>query len=521
MAASELALLHNDQAVLENHHAATTFALLSLPHTSVFSPLHSRLTQQEVRSLRKMMIASILSTDMARHFEMCHQLDAAEPECASINWHSESDRQFVINLITHSSDLSGQITPLHIAREWEERVTREFMLQSALEQRYGFPLTSYFKDLHIERVRLKNHINFLDFVMTPLWTGLVELFPSLRPCAENLVRNRKFFMDRMAEVREEEHRVGATGEVERSALLKDAHVLAEMGVGGGGGSAEEDELGHVVTIHEDRSRCASIDEETADDIRSMRSARGSQSSNAASTVHHTFGSSSSSPTSSSESSRKVSVSSSVAASLASSPMMSSRTSLAASAAISEHSSPLMPHSFLQPLAISINTVPEDEDHSSGSSATPSPSHASFASTTPSSSVFPHPSSTSSSLSSSQPAFASTAPSDGGASRKHESIKDRRESRWGDQLVTHHASPASSPGLLSLSPASSTASLSPVSPPLSGPLLSPFSVGPGMNGGGLGGGGEVRKKMSIGERRVSVIQTLQAASVPPAHGVNGG
>ena len=47
MAASPLALLYNDQAVLENHHAATTFTLLSHPSSSILSPLHSTLSQQQ------------------------------------------------------------------------------------------------------------------------------------------------------------------------------------------------------------------------------------------------------------------------------------------------------------------------------------------------------------------------------------------------------------------------------------------------------------------------------------------
>ena len=535
MAASPLALLYNDQAVLENHHAATTFTLLSHPSTSIFSPLHSSLQQTQVRALRKMMIASILATDMARHFDMCHELDSAEPECASINWHSEQDRQFILNLITHSSDLSGQITPLHIACEWEERVTREFIAQSELESSFGFPLTFHFKGLHNERTRLRNHINFLDFVMTPLWTGLVELFPNMRPCAENLVRNRKHFMDRMAEVRDvvedrgegEGHQNGAEGEDterERGTPEEGVDAVDEREAMG-----EEE---RVVTIHEDRSRCASIDEETGEDFGLSHSGRGSASTNGHTPLHHTFASAESSPASlSASSSRNGSVSSlSRALSPASSPTLSGRGSLAPSAPISGPSSPLVRHSFLTPLAISINHVPEDGFGSMQSSATPSPSHSPFASTSPSPSVVSHPSHSSSSFASTAPTQlphdASSASSSSASTRRHESIKDRRESRWGDQLITNQQQqqqPPLSPHLLSHSPASSTASLSPASPPLTGPLLSPFSVGPSMNGNGGGGGGgggmgagEVRKKMSIGERRVSVIQTLQATTATTSH-----
>lgn len=43
-------------------------------------------------------------------------------------------------------------------------------------------------------IRFKNHINFIDFVMNPLWMGMVELFPPLSVCVKNLLENRKAFM---------------------------------------------------------------------------------------------------------------------------------------------------------------------------------------------------------------------------------------------------------------------------------------------------------------------------------------
>ena len=537
LVASELALLHNDQAVLENHHAATTFSLLSSPSTSIISPLNSSLCQADCRALRKMIITAILSTDMARHFDMCHDLDSQEPECQSINWRSDADRQFVINLITHSSDLSGQITPLHIALQWEERVTLEFMRQSALEQQCGLPLTSYFKDLHVDRIRLKNHINFLDFVMTPLWTGLVELFPPMRACAENLVRNRKFFMDKM---REEEGKAVAASAAAATAGLDDHSAAAasaschsSTACNGSEGDGGEDEaassvyLGYeVVRIH-GRSRCSSVNEEDAAEEPPAslppipESTRSSLSKADAAALyrplHATFDASASPPQS-----RSPSTPSTPARSEHSSPQMSSRASRAPSAVISTATSPQLRASHLSPLAISINTVPEDAQPSPPTSSFGSPEHSPA-----SSSAFmlssASPGSYSGSASPANPSshsqtFSLTAElgSSCGGVRRPESIKDRRESRWGDQLVSSAASQQQQQH--SLSPASSTASLSPASPPAPSPLLlSPFLSASNSNGHHLGATGEQRKKISIGERRVSVIQTLQQGAGGAAGG----
>ena len=52
-------------------HAATTFEILSDPACDVFATL----TLEKKSQLRKMMIQSILMTDMASHFNLAKQLD--------------------------------------------------------------------------------------------------------------------------------------------------------------------------------------------------------------------------------------------------------------------------------------------------------------------------------------------------------------------------------------------------------------------------------------------------------------
>ena len=433
----------------------------------------------------------------------CHELDMQQPECADIEWDKEQHRQFILNLITHSADLSGQITPLHIAKQWEERIAREFMQQSSMELHYGLPLTAYLQDMHIERVRLKNHLNFLNFVMTPLWTGLVEMFPNLRECAENLVNNRKYFMDRVRDEDAKSGELGDGGSGDANCNGGAAHhpfsvnlrTGDEMDDEYGDVSEEPEHVFHVadsndaasedntvVTIHDSRSRCTSLDDDGASELIHTRAANnGTESGSVMFAIdedepqHHRFGSSSDSAVASphSDLSSRNSVAStpsrSPSASLLSSPLTSGRNSLLHSANISSRGSPhFQPNSSMPfvPLSISINGVAEEV------SAVSVP-------------VSPH--------------STSSVSVDGVAVRKHESIKDRRESRWGDQLINIAPQPPAT-----LSPASSTASLSPVTPPPPPLLLSPLPKD-----------GRRQQKQSIGERRVSVIQSLQQANTDRA------
>ena len=68
---SELALRHNDDAVLERHHAHTTFELLLRdPDSALFESLN----KQDLRQVRKAILEGILATDMSKHVRMCEVL---------------------------------------------------------------------------------------------------------------------------------------------------------------------------------------------------------------------------------------------------------------------------------------------------------------------------------------------------------------------------------------------------------------------------------------------------------------
>ena len=140
---SSVARVHNELAVLENHHAFITCEMLRHPQTNFmqsFSALH-------FRRFRKLLVAAILATDMAIHFDLCRQFARLDDDLAQYQPDKEEDRQLVINLVIHSSDLSGQVMNWPIAQLWEARVTAEFIAQSDMETGVG-PTTVAFHARH-------------------------------------------------------------------------------------------------------------------------------------------------------------------------------------------------------------------------------------------------------------------------------------------------------------------------------------------------------------------------------------
>jgi hypothetical protein len=64
---TSLALLYNDVSVLENHHVATLFRIVNDPAAN--ADIFARLSKEQFREVRAVIIKSVLGTDMSYHFE--------------------------------------------------------------------------------------------------------------------------------------------------------------------------------------------------------------------------------------------------------------------------------------------------------------------------------------------------------------------------------------------------------------------------------------------------------------------
>lgn len=182
--ASPLALRHNDISVLENHHANLCCELLRRPATAIIGGLDAA----SLKVLRRYTIKCILDTDMAHHGEMVQKLQ--DPT-------SVDDRQLMMSAAVHTCDLSAQVLPWHIASQWEEMISTEFVNQAHEEKAAGrTPLP--FMNFPMEDIKLRGKLqrDFLDFVLIPLWDPFTQLIPELRPCYRNLIKNRSYYHHR-------------------------------------------------------------------------------------------------------------------------------------------------------------------------------------------------------------------------------------------------------------------------------------------------------------------------------------
>jgi len=135
-----------------------------------------------------------LATDMSNHIAECQKLDM-KPEEHPFTAKTEGERQELVNVVIHASDLSGQVLKLSVARQWEDRITKEFAKQAQEEEKRGLTVLPFMKNLDNPQVRAQNQVNFIDFVLIPWWKPFVKCFPSLKHCFANLISNRSYYYD--------------------------------------------------------------------------------------------------------------------------------------------------------------------------------------------------------------------------------------------------------------------------------------------------------------------------------------
>lgn len=168
---SELALMYNDESVLENHHLAVAFKLLQNDGCDIFINLHKKQRQ----TLRKMVIDMVLSTDMSKHMSLLADLKTmVETKKVAgsgvLLLDNYTDRIQVLENLVHCADLSNPTKPLALYRRWVALLMEEFFQQGDREQEQKMDI-SPMCDRHnatIEKSQVLIYIHKIIFILTDM-----------------------------------------------------------------------------------------------------------------------------------------------------------------------------------------------------------------------------------------------------------------------------------------------------------------------------------------------------------------
>ena len=183
----DLALLYNDQSILENYHTSEVFKLLWRdPDCNIFN----KLNESEQKLIRKRITGLILSTDNAKHFYHMTWLDRmisglgiskgknTENIINKSSSASEFDsKQSIMMILIHLADISNPTRPFKLAREWGIRVTTEFYLQGDKEKERNLQVSM---GCDKEKGNLpKSQMGFISALASSYVEKVVNIFPVL------------------------------------------------------------------------------------------------------------------------------------------------------------------------------------------------------------------------------------------------------------------------------------------------------------------------------------------------------
>ncbi|XP_018011197.1 uncharacterized protein LOC108668480 isoform X2 [Hyalella azteca] len=190
---SELALMYNDESVLENHHLAVAFKLLQNQNCDIFV----NLSKKQRQTLRKMVIDMVLATDMSKHMSLLADLKTmVETKKVAgsgvLLLDNYTDRIQVLQNMVHCADLSNPTKPLDLYKRWVASIMEEFFKQGDKERENGFDI-SPMCDRHSATIE-KSQVGFIDYIAHPLWETWADLVhPDAQDILDTLEENRDWY----------------------------------------------------------------------------------------------------------------------------------------------------------------------------------------------------------------------------------------------------------------------------------------------------------------------------------------
>ena len=195
-AKNELALAHNDRSPLENMHCAVIYEVLTKPKTNIFVGL----TESQWREARKLILTTVLGTDMSHHFEQISKSnvffevngedtakfcsgESDNIECLA----EEKERLFLMEICLHCADISNPYKPFKICSRWADLVVEEFARQGEREHSEGLEISPMMDRATIQLCNMQ--MGFIEFVVAPLIMAVVKILPPLAEIGQNMSDN--------------------------------------------------------------------------------------------------------------------------------------------------------------------------------------------------------------------------------------------------------------------------------------------------------------------------------------------
>jgi hypothetical protein len=184
-----LSIQYNDSSVLENMHCSLIFQIMTRPGHDLF--IHLDIENWVLT--RKIIIEMILSTDMAKHFEILGRFRTRSTILNDLNLDKFDDKLLIFSAALKTADIghSAKYTDLH--QKWTKLLMEEFFKQGDMEKSRGYPISMYC-DRSNTNIG-KSQAGFLRNICLPLfevWTKFLNS-ATINRVLEELKKNIEFW----------------------------------------------------------------------------------------------------------------------------------------------------------------------------------------------------------------------------------------------------------------------------------------------------------------------------------------
>ncbi|KAI9471848.1 MAG: hypothetical protein EXX96DRAFT_509592 [Benjaminiella poitrasii] len=176
-----LAVLYNDRSVLENLHSTTLFQLLS-KHGII--QLVGAPNSDDYKEFRKVIVSSILSTDMSLHPEYLARIK--EQQASTI---PPENVIILCCALIKCADISNVARPFRCAAQWARLLTEEFVCQGDLERDLGLPVLPMCDRNKV--VLEDSQISFIRCIALDLFQSVQEIFREISFAVDQIQANLK------------------------------------------------------------------------------------------------------------------------------------------------------------------------------------------------------------------------------------------------------------------------------------------------------------------------------------------
>jgi cAMP-specific phosphodiesterase 4 len=164
-----LAIRYLYEAPLEHMHSAKAFELMRLPGCDVLSFFDG----ENLKDVRKMMVAFILGTAMEGHFGHLADLNK-KLDTVGIHLDNNNDAVLVVTMMLHAADISNPAKNWDYYNLWTDRVMEEFYIQGDKEKELGMRVSDgYDRTNPTPAAKFQN--GFIAFIVKPLYSALDKL----------------------------------------------------------------------------------------------------------------------------------------------------------------------------------------------------------------------------------------------------------------------------------------------------------------------------------------------------------